>query len=64
MKNWETYTVLFAVSQTLRGVMVHVGLTVYFLEKEIEIVYALAQRVLQHEKTLVEASDICGQIDR
>lgn len=33
-------------------------------EKEIEIVYELAQRVLQFEDVLVEASDICGQIDR
>ncbi|THC97557.1 hypothetical protein EYZ11_002980 [Aspergillus tanneri] len=32
-------------------------------EKEIEIVYDLAQRVLQCEKELLEASDICGQID-
>ncbi|KAJ5553509.1 DNA mismatch repair protein MutS core [Penicillium frequentans] len=32
-------------------------------EKEIEIVYDLAQKVLQHEKVLVEASDICGEID-
>lgn len=32
--------------------------------KEIEIVYDLAQRVLQHEKVLVEASDICGELDR
>lgn len=33
-------------------------------EKEIEIVYDLAQRVLQFEDVLVKASDICGQIDR
>ncbi|KAL5336958.1 muts domain V-domain-containing protein [Aspergillus crustosus] len=32
-------------------------------EKEIEIVYDLAQRVLQYEKVLIEASDICGDID-
>ncbi|PWY89766.1 DNA mismatch repair protein Msh5 [Aspergillus heteromorphus CBS 117.55] len=32
-------------------------------EKEIEIVYDLAQRVLQYEKVLLEASDICGQLD-
>ncbi|PGH01372.1 DNA mismatch repair protein MSH5 [Blastomyces parvus] len=32
-------------------------------EKEIEIVYEMAQNVLQHEKFLVEASDICGEID-
>ncbi|PYH68173.1 MutS family protein MSH5 [Aspergillus vadensis CBS 113365] len=32
-------------------------------EKEIEIVYDLAQRVLQYETVLLEASDICGQID-
>lgn len=34
------------------------------IEREIEIVYDLAQRVLQYEKVLLEASDICGQIDR
>lgn len=33
-------------------------------EKEIEIVYDLAQRVLQYEKVLAEASDICGELDR
>lgn len=33
-------------------------------EKEIEIVYDLAQRVLQYEDVLVEASDICGDVDR
>ncbi|KAJ5794039.1 DNA mismatch repair protein MutS core [Penicillium paradoxum] len=32
-------------------------------EKEIEIVYDLAQRVLQYENVLVDASDICGEID-
>ncbi|KAJ5987399.1 hypothetical protein N7451_011764 [Penicillium sp. IBT 35674x] len=32
-------------------------------EKEIEIVYNLAQKVLQYENVLVEASDICGEID-
>lgn len=34
------------------------------LEKEIEIVYELAQRVLRFEDALIEASDICGQLDR
>lgn len=33
-------------------------------EKEIEIVYDLAQRVLRYENVLVDASDICGEIDR
>jgi DNA mismatch repair protein MSH5 len=33
-------------------------------EKEIEIVYDLAQKVLQYEGMLVEASDICGELDR
>ncbi|OAX79667.1 actin cytoskeleton-regulatory complex protein PAN1 [Emergomyces africanus] len=33
-------------------------------EKEIEIVYEMAQKILQYEKLLVEASDICGEIDR
>ncbi|CAL5870624.1 uncharacterized protein PFLUO_LOCUS4863 [Penicillium psychrofluorescens] len=32
-------------------------------EKEIEIVYDLAQGVLQYENVLVDASDICGEID-
>ncbi|PKX94249.1 MutS family protein MSH5 [Aspergillus novofumigatus IBT 16806] len=32
-------------------------------EKEIEIVYELAQKVLQYEVVLVQASDICGHID-
>ncbi|OOG00980.1 hypothetical protein ASPCADRAFT_511811 [Aspergillus carbonarius ITEM 5010] len=32
-------------------------------EKEIDIIYDLAQRVLQFENVLLEASDICGQID-
>ncbi|CDM30496.1 DNA mismatch repair protein MutS, type 1 [Penicillium roqueforti FM164] len=32
-------------------------------EKEIEIVYDLAQRVLRYENVLVDASDICGEID-
>ncbi|KAL4917638.1 muts domain V-domain-containing protein [Aspergillus aurantiobrunneus] len=32
-------------------------------EKEIEIVYDLAQRVLKFERALIEASDICGEID-
>lgn len=34
------------------------------LEKEIEIVYDMAQRMLQYETVLVEASDICGELDR
>jgi DNA mismatch repair protein MSH5 len=33
-------------------------------EKEIEIVYDMAQRILQYETVLVEASDICGELDR
>ncbi|KAL3473321.1 muts domain V-domain-containing protein [Aspergillus californicus] len=32
-------------------------------EKEIEIVYDLAQRVLQYDKVLIEASDVCGEVD-
>ncbi|KAL4905989.1 hypothetical protein BDW74DRAFT_184936 [Aspergillus multicolor] len=32
-------------------------------EKEIEIVYDLAQRILQYEKVVIEASDLCGEID-
>ncbi|KAJ5217788.1 uncharacterized protein N7469_011413 [Penicillium citrinum] len=32
-------------------------------EKEIEIVYDLAQNVLQYEEMLVDTSDICGELD-
>ncbi|OXV09463.1 hypothetical protein Egran_02772 [Elaphomyces granulatus] len=32
-------------------------------EREIEIIYELAQRVLQYEAVLVEASDVCGELD-
>ncbi|KAJ6076301.1 hypothetical protein N7499_008282 [Penicillium canescens] len=32
-------------------------------EKEIEIVYDLAQRVLRYENVLVDASDVCGEMD-
>lgn len=32
-------------------------------EKEIEIVYDLAQKVLQYEEMLIQASDICGELD-
>ncbi|RJE19962.1 mismatch repair protein [Aspergillus sclerotialis] len=32
-------------------------------EKEIEIVYELAQQVLLFENVLVEASDVCGELD-
>ncbi|KAE8134464.1 DNA mismatch repair protein Msh5 [Aspergillus pseudotamarii] len=32
-------------------------------EKEIEIVYELAQKVLEYEKVLLEVSDICGHLD-
>ncbi|EEP81051.1 predicted protein [Uncinocarpus reesii 1704] len=33
-------------------------------EKEIEIVYELAQNILSYEEMLIEASDVCGEIDR
>lgn len=33
-------------------------------EKEIEIVYELAQKVLHFEQALLKASDICGELDR
>jgi DNA mismatch repair protein MSH5 len=33
------------------------------LDKEIEIVHALAIRVLEHEKLLVAVSDLCGELD-
>ncbi|KAL4809528.1 muts domain V-domain-containing protein [Aspergillus unguis] len=32
-------------------------------EKEIEIVYDLAQRVLRYETVLIDASDACGELD-
>ncbi|KAK2760737.1 MutS protein msh5 [Arachnomyces sp. PD_36] len=32
-------------------------------EKEIELVYELAQNILTYENMLVEASDICGELD-
>ncbi|QQK46857.1 DNA mismatch repair protein MutS, core [Penicillium digitatum] len=35
----------------------------FICEKEIEIVYDLAQRVLRYENVLVDASDLCGDID-
>lgn len=36
----------------------------FLAEKEIEMVYELAQKVLQYEEMLVETSDICGELDR
>ena len=33
-------------------------------DKEIEIIYELAQRVLEFEAVLCEVSDICGEVDR
>ncbi|KAF7718142.1 Uncharacterized protein PECH_005592 [Penicillium ucsense] len=33
-------------------------------EKEIEIVYDMAQRILHYEEDLVKASDVCGELDR
>ena len=33
-------------------------------EKEIEIVYDLAQKIQRYEDVLVDASDVCGEIDR
>lgn len=33
-------------------------------EREIEIVYDLAQKIQHYEKVLVDASDVCGEIDR
>lgn len=35
-----------------------------FTEKEIDIVHDLAQKIQRYEDVLVEASDICGEIDR
>lgn len=33
------------------------------LDREIEIIYDLAQRILQHEVMLSTASDVCGELD-
>lgn len=35
----------------------------FLLEKEIEIAYELAQRVLEYEEMLVAVSDLCGELD-
>jgi DNA mismatch repair protein MSH5 len=32
-------------------------------DREIEIAHALADRVLEHEQTLITASDLCGELD-
>ncbi|KAL8771108.1 MAG: hypothetical protein Q9209_003279 [Squamulea sp. 1 TL-2023] len=32
-------------------------------DKEIEIIYKLGQKVLEHEKVLIQASELCGQLD-
>lgn len=38
-------------------------MTKFFADKEIEIIHALAVRVLEHESTLITASDLCGDLD-
>lgn len=35
----------------------------WLADKEIEILHALAVRVLEHEKLLIAASDLCGELD-
>ncbi len=34
------------------------------IDKEIEIIHELAQRVLEYENMLCVISDICGELDR
>jgi DNA mismatch repair protein MSH5 len=34
-----------------------------FPDREIEIVHALAVRILEHEQTLITVSDLCGELD-
>lgn len=64
MTDWVTSMDLFVVSREGSFPNRYCADCVGSLEKEIEIVYDLAQRVLRFEDMLVEASDICGQIDR
>lgn len=64
MTDWVTSMDLFVVSRERSFPNRHCAYCIGSLEKEIEIVYDLAQRVLRFEDMLVEASDICGQIDR
>lgn len=64
MRNWVIFTALFVVRHQKSFIDLKKPLTLLVLEKEIEIVYDLAQRVLRFEDALVESSDVCGQIDR
>ena len=34
-----------------------------FLDREIEILHSLAAKILKHEKILIAASDLCGELD-
>lgn len=64
MADWATSMDLFVVSRERSFPNRHCDDCIGSLEKEMEIVYDLAQRVLRSEDMLVEASNICGQIDR
>ena len=64
MRNLEISTGLFAVRVEQLDTSYYASLLIWIAEKEIEIVYDLAQRVLEYEDMLVEASDICGELDR
>lgn len=33
-------------------------------DKEIEIVHALAEKMLEYEQILTSTSDVCGELDR
>lgn len=64
MRNWVIFTALFVVRYKISFIDLKSSNHYCFSEKEIEIVYDLAQRVLRFEDALVESSDVCGQIDR
>ena len=64
MRNWVIFTALFVVQYKISFTYLKSSNLYCFSEKEIEIVYDLAQRVLRFEDALVESSDVCGQIDR
>lgn len=34
------------------------------VDKEIEIIYNLAQRVLDYQELITSCSDLCGELDR
>jgi hypothetical protein len=40
----------------------HMSLT-FLVDREIEIIYGLAQRILFHQQLVKTCSDICGELD-